>query len=250
MRIPSRFRWVAQWIKTHQWVGWVLAGLVVAGAGYWTISTVGSTIGIRQAFHALSDALQDLTVALGPWGPLLLILALAAHSVAFVFPMEIPTLAAFSLYGPLNGLAIVWVGSMLAATISYLIGKWLGPPVLKRWEANPRVAQLTRAIGHLNPLALILLRWISFIPFDVLNMMFGAFNVPLGRFLWTTAVGVLATNVVMAFLYHSAVHAHWTELVTGAVLVLGAGWLIWWWNQRSGQSMMSLTPEKDRFTQG
>jgi uncharacterized membrane protein YdjX (TVP38/TMEM64 family) len=234
-------------MSSHKWVWFVAAGVLVVGLGGWGLHLVAQTIGLRAAFRLLATILQELAAALGPWGPLLLILALAVHSVAFMFPMEIPTLAAFGLYGPVDGLAIVWTGSMLAATISYFLGKILGPPVLKRWANNPRILALTNTIEHLNPVALILLRWISFIPFDVLNMMFGAFNLPVGRFMWTTAVGVLATNVVMALVYRSAVHAHWMELVTLVVVVAGLGWFVWWRAHRSGV-LAWRSHDKDHYT--
>nr|WP_243239809.1 VTT domain-containing protein [Sulfobacillus harzensis] len=159
--------------------------------------------------------------------------------------MEIPTLAAFGLYGPVGGLIVVWVGSMVTASISYMLGRVIGPPVLKRWAEQPRVQAITRAVGDLNPLALILLRWISFIPYDVLNMIFGACQVPVFRFAWTTAVGVLVTNIVTALLYRTALHAHWGELLLMVALVFVLGWGLYWWSNRTHLRSLNTRDDMD-----
>jgi uncharacterized membrane protein YdjX (TVP38/TMEM64 family) len=157
--------------------------------------------------------------------------------------MEIPTLVAFALYGPAGGLVVVWTGSMVTASISYLLGRWIGPPILERWSDHPRVQSVVQAVEHLNPLALILLRWISFIPFDVLNMVFGACQVPVLRFYWTTAVGVFVTNVIMALLYRTATHAHWGQLVALTAGLFAVGWGVYLWANRT--HLKRLAPPND-----
>lgn len=221
-----------RFVSERKWIWGIVAVVAAVGLIWWAWDVVSGSIGIRALWGLVSQTLQDFAAVMGPWGPLLMILALAAHSVVFVFPMEIPTLASFGLYGPWGGLAIVWSGSMVTAAISYALGRWIGPPVLKRWEHNAKVKEVQARVEHLNPLALILLRWISLIPFDVLNMMFGAGRVPIFRFAWTTAIGVLVTNVVMAALYRSAIHAHWGQLLGIAVVLVATGWGVWLWSRR------------------
>lgn len=230
---PGLLEMGVRWLGKHKWV-WAIAGAcVLIGLAWWSWDVIANTVGIRQALQIVSTTLENFAEAMGPWGPLLIILALASHSIVVVFPMEIPTLAAFGLYGPLGGIIIVWTGSMLAAAISFMLGRLIGPPILKKWAHQPRVKAIVEGVEHLNPAALILLRWISFIPFDVLNMIFGTCQVPVFRFAWTTAAGVLVTNIVMAVLYRTALRAHWGELVGIMVLVFILGWITWWWSQRT-----------------
>ncbi|MDA8204982.1 MAG: VTT domain-containing protein [Thermaerobacter sp.] len=242
---PSMIGRGVQWLRTHRWI-WAVSSALAAGILiWWGWDIVAGTIGIRSAFHAVSLALRNFAGALGPWGPFLLIIALAVHSVVIVFPMEIPTLVSFALYGPVGGVLVVWAGSMVAAAISYILGRMIGPPILKRWANNARVQAIVRAVGHLNPMALILLRWISLVPFDVLNMIFGTCQVPVFRFAWTTAVGVLATNIVMAILFRTAIHAHWGELVALLALLVAAGWAIYWWSGRSHLKRLNASDDME-----
>lgn len=234
-----------RWAREHRWVWAAASGIGLIALVWWGWDVVANSVGIRQAFSLVSLGLRNFAGAMGPWGPLLLVLALAVHSIVIVFPMEIPTLAAFALYGPIGGLVVVWTGSMVTASISFMLGRLIGPPVLKRWETQPRVRQIVRGVEHLNPVALILLRWVSFIPFDVLNMAFGTCQVPVLRFAWTTAVGVFVTNVAMAVLYRTAVHAHWGELVGLMIGLFAAGWATYWWSSRTHLKRISASDDME-----
>ena len=74
---------------------------------------------------------------------------------------------------------------------------------------------------------MILLRWISLIPYDALNLVFGTCEVPVLRFLWTTGFGVVVTNIAMVVLYDRALHAAWGQFIVVAAAVALAGWVAW-----------------------
>ncbi|MDA8192470.1 MAG: VTT domain-containing protein [Thermaerobacter sp.] len=210
--------------RTWVWIGVAaVAGIIVVVA--WNAIRRG--LGWTQWLQALANGLRRLATAMGPWGPLLLVGSLAIHSVVFFLPMEIPSLAALALYGSIRGVAIIWMGSMAAAGMSYALGWAAGPPLLRRFVRNPRVWVIQERVAELNPLALILLRWVSLVPFDVLNMVFGSCRVPMRRFAWTTGVGVLTTNVALALVYHSARHFDWAFLVGVFAVIMLAGWGAW-----------------------
>jgi uncharacterized membrane protein YdjX (TVP38/TMEM64 family) len=169
--------------------------------------------------ESIARGLKLRAHAMGAWGPILLVVLLAVHSVVFFFPMEIPTFAAFSLYGPFLGVAIVWVGSMLAAGVSYLLGRLIGPPILRHFAKNRRVTTTAHVVGSLPSVELVLLRWISLIPYDALNLIFGTCEIPVWRFIWTTGLGVGVTNVAMVILYDRALHADWGQVLLIASII-------------------------------
>lgn len=213
----------SSWERFQPW-GWIIVGVLGLAAlwGLWSLIVQG--MGWGKWVHVTSTWITHLAQMMGVWGPFILIIALALHSIAFFFPMEIPSLTALTLYGSIQGVAIIWVGSMAAAWLSYGIGWVVGPPMWRRYAKNPRVARVAERVAELNPVALILLRWISLVPFDVLNMVFGSCKVPPLRFAWTTAVGVFVTNVALALVFHSARHFDW-GLLLGVLVALGI--LVW-----------------------
>ena len=205
------------------WVGGGLAILAVVALAWWGVGHYLSHWHVERWLEGIALRIRRGADQMGAWGPILLIALLAAHSVAFFFPMEIPTFAAFSLYGPILGVVIVWVGSMLAAAVSYALGRLVGPPILRHWARQPRVVAAERVIATLQSPELILLRWISLIPYDALNLIFGSCQIPVWRFAWTTGLGVGATNVAMMFLYDRALHAAWGQLVLiGLIIALAS----------------------------
>ncbi len=190
---------------------------------WWGLSHYLGSLHLARWLEAIADGIKHRAHRMGAWGPILLMVLLAAHSVIFVFPMEIPTFAAFGLYGPVGGIAIVWVGSMLAASISYCLGRLIGPPVLRRWAKNPKIEGTQRVVGTLLPSELVLVRWISLIPYDALNLIFGTCEIPVWRFMWTTGLGVFVTNIAMMVLYDRALHAAWGQfIVIGLAVALAA----------------------------
>lgn len=216
------------WTKRGAWTPqpWLLiaAAIVVAGLlVWWGASHILVTFHITQWLESVARGLKHRAHRMGAWGPILLILLLGVHSIVFLFPMEIPTFAAFSLYGPVAGVAIVWTGSMVAAAISYGLGRTIGPPILRHWAKNPRVATAAHVVETLQPSELVLVRWISLIPYDALNLIFGTVEMPIWRFAWTTGLSVLATNIAMMVLYDRALHAAWGQFVLiGLIVALGA----------------------------
>ncbi len=195
-----------------------MVALVWWGAGHYLIH-----FHLERWLEGVALRIRRGADQMGAWGPILLIALLAAHSVAFFFPMEIPTFAAFSLYGPILGVVIVWVGSMVAAAVSYGLGRVIGPPILRHWARHPRVMATQHVIATLESSELILLRWISLIPYDALNLIFGTCEIPLWRFAWTTGLGVGVTNIAMMFLYDRALHAAWGQFILiGLIVALAA----------------------------
>ncbi len=186
---------------------------------WWGVSHYLGPFHVAHWLESIARGVKHRAHRMGAWGPILLVVLLAAHSVVFVFPMEIPTFAAFSLYGPIGGVLIVWIGSMFAAGISYALGRLIGPPILRHWARNPRVESTQRIVGTLLPSELVLVRWISLIPYDALNLIFGTCEIPLFRFMWTTGLGVFVTNIAMMVLYDRALHAAWGQLVLVALAV-------------------------------
>lgn len=234
-------RWLAASVRKHPWI-WATGALVIVLGVGWVWMQWADTLGIAAGFHWVARGMTRVVHRLGIWGPVLLVVALALHSVAFFFPMEIPTVVAFGVYGTGEGLAIVWTGSMLAAYVSYALGRVIGPPLLSRFHRYPKVLTVAGEIGTLGPAALILLRWVSFVPFDVLNMVFGSCGVPLKRFSWTTGIGVLATNLVMGLVVRSAQHLNWEELFGVVAVVVLLGWYAW----RRGTQMFPQFAVKKR----
>src|ERR1700748_1891844 len=86
---------------------------------------------VSLAIHGQFGALRTYVHSLGAGGVALLLGLMLAHAIVF-YPSEIITATAGYVYGFLPGLAFVVVGWLLAALLSYALGRSVGRPLLQR----------------------------------------------------------------------------------------------------------------------
>jgi uncharacterized membrane protein YdjX (TVP38/TMEM64 family) len=176
----------------------LLAG--VAGGWMW-LETWGIDLGTLNA----SDV-ESLVAAWAPWSWLGSIALMVLHS--FVpLPAEIIALANGMLFGSWWGVAITWVGAMLGAILSYALARWLGRPAV-RWVIPARHWARLDAVP-VSAGALLVIRLMPVISFNLVNYAAGLLGVPWGRFLWTTGLGILPITVTMVVLGRELMTAPW-----------------------------------------
>ena len=154
---------------------------------------------VAAAFNGDLGTMRSELDSLGAAAALVLIGIALVHAVV-PFPAEFPTAAAGFVFGfaiafPLMVLA--WTISCLAA---YLIARGVGPPVLDRLVGRERMQAADRLIARGGWQILIAGRLIPIVPYNVVSYAAGATRVPIGRFTWTTAVGVMPLTALTALL--------------------------------------------------
>lgn len=161
------------------------------------------------------------------WVAIPICLGLMTVSSIVPIPAELPAMLNGAVFGLWTGSAVTWCGAMLGAWISYRAAEWLHRRFGPRWlgtRAQERVAALGAGTGVME---LLLIRLTPVVAFHLINYVAGIARIPEGRFLWTTAVGILpgvlaftASGLVVAgWLSHPAVR--WGAL---ALVVCLVGW--------------------------
>lgn len=136
-------------------------------------------------------ALAERIRGAGAAGVLLFIAVYVVAEVALV-PGSLLTMAAGFAYGPIAGLLVASPASVLAATTAFLLGR----TVLRGWTQkkiarSPKMRALDRAIGRNSFKLILLLRLSPLIPFNLLNYVLGLSDVPLGRYMAASFIGML-----------------------------------------------------------
>ena len=154
---------------------------------------------VSAAFAGDLGEMREELDSLGAAAALVLLGIALVHAVV-PFPAEFPTAAAGFVFGfavafPLMVLA--WTVSCIAA---YLLARGVGPPVLDRLVGSERMNSADRLIARGGWPILVAGRLIPVIPYNVVSYAAGATRVPLGRFTWTTAVGVAPLTALTALL--------------------------------------------------
>jgi uncharacterized membrane protein YdjX (TVP38/TMEM64 family) len=149
---------------------------------------------------------------LGPWAPLLFILAYVLASVTLA-PAFLLTLAAGAVFGLLRGTLLVYVGAVLGSSAVFAIASPLAHSRLLRWlDRDPRVAAVRAAVVGQGTWVMFLLRLSPVVPFVLLNYALALSGVRYRQFL-AASVGMLPAIVM--YVYYGKVVGDVAKLAAG-----------------------------------
>ena len=168
------------------------------------------------------DAVQEAVASTGAWGPLVYV---ALHVVLTLVPVSKNLLAgiAGALFGLAGGVVLSWVGSMLAAVVTFAIARRLGREAVASLT-GPRIERVEDIMRHQGLVAVLVAR-LTPIPFTIVNYGSGVSAVSWRDYVVGTAVGVLPGSVGYAALGASAGRDARTFVIAGtvaAVILVGA----------------------------
>ncbi len=180
-----------------------------------------------------------LGAARGPWS---LPVAVAAFAtLAFVGTPQIVLIAAAVVaFGPVQGSAYSWIGTMVSALVGFQVGRLAGAGALER-VSGEGVRRFMRLVGENGFLASLIVRLVPSAPFIVVNMAAGVTPMRLAHFVAGTGLGIVPKIALTAFagasiaqLMRGEIAGHWVELAAVAAIWLAMGWFARRWLRRRG----------------
>jgi phospholipase D1/2 len=227
MRDPRPLKWGVALLGAAAVVALLLLGFSRLGL---SIADVGDRVGV--GIESLAGSRWRV--------PLVLIVFVAASVVS------IPILALIGAtvvtLGPVLGFICSALGTLLAATATFGMGRLVGRKPLKRWLGS-KLDALEERIAKSGIIAIALIRKVPIAPFTFVNMIIGALGIRYRDFILGTALGMLPGIAAFAFVSDRAVDA-WREptpqnialIATAIVLwlavVFGIQWIL---NRRAGR---------------
>jgi uncharacterized membrane protein YdjX (TVP38/TMEM64 family) len=172
-----------------------LAGVAVLAAI--VLAVPGLRHGVTEAIGGDTDALREELRGLDG---VLITLALALVHAVVWYPAEILDTAVGYVHGFALGFPLVMAGWLGNALVAFWIGHHAARPVLYRMAGRERFDRY-EALVHRGGVTLLLgMRLVPVVPFSLFSYVAGAARVPLGRFVWTTAVGYIPVTAVFVYL--------------------------------------------------
>ena len=142
----------------------------------------------------------DWVGTLGPWGPAIFA-GIYVVSTVLLIPGSVLTLGAGAVFGLGRGLVLVSAASTIAATVAFLIGRYLARDVVARKiEGNERFGAIDRAVAAEGWKIVLLTRLSPAFPFTLLNYAFGLTQVKLSHYVLASWVGMLPGTVMYVYL--------------------------------------------------
>jgi phospholipase D1/2 len=159
-----------------------------------------------------------------PWRvPLVLAVFVAASVVA------VPILALIGAtvvaLGPVLGFVCGAVGTLLAASATFGVGRLIGRKPLQRLLGS-RVDALEKRIATRGVIAIALIRKVPIAPFTFVNMGIGALGIRFRDFILGTALGMLPGIAAFAFVSETVIEA-WREPTPRNLALIGGAIALW-----------------------
>lgn len=146
------------------------------------------------------EAAARATEALGLLG-LAAFAGLYAVATVVAVPGSALTLFAGLVFGPVQGLAAVWVGATAGLALAFLAARRLGRERVRRFVAGrPSFAAVDRAVAREGGKIVFLTRLTPVFPFTFLNYAYGLTGVRFGSYLLASATGILPGTCLYIYL--------------------------------------------------
>ena len=181
---------------------WVAAGIILlllALAAAWRWTPLGEIVSLRNMVH---------------WGAVLRsqpghsFLVIAGYVVAILAMVPIPVLILPTalVFGPLSGCIYSFAGCLAGAAATYAVGYAVGKDTVQR-IARGKWKALEREMQKSGIMAVAALRLLPVAPFTLINIVAGAFKIPLRDYLIGSFLGLAPGILVMNFFAHEFARA-------------------------------------------
>ena len=173
--------------------GWVKA--IVAIAILAAVLFAVKKLDLAPKLQAMLDSIREL-------GAVGVVAYFGLYIVATLIGVATPlTMAAGVIYGVVGGVAIVSPASVVAATIAFLLGRFvLRSSIEKKVAANPKFAAIERAVGKNGFKIVGLVRLSPVFPFTLLNYGLGLTPVKLRDYVLASWLGMLPGTLLYVYL--------------------------------------------------
>lgn len=155
---------------------------------------------VEDGFDSFSGEVIATSIkSWGIWGHLGLVGLMIAHSF-IPFPAEFIAMAAGMSFGVVWGTALTWTGAMIGGLLAFGISRKLGRPFVADIFTPAQLAKIDTGSNMTTVSAMIVVRLVPVIAFNLVNYGAGLTDVSWWRFTWTTAIGILPLTILMVMI--------------------------------------------------
>ena len=181
-------------MKNFAWTNLGIALLVSAGI-LWGLAALGVDI-----TRLKPEQVRGFVLSFDGWAPAIFLL-LSGQPVVPLPIMGISLVAGLA-FGPLWGTLMAISGATIRASTQYGLARWLGRETVARWLRG-RAAALDAAVGRYEFRAVLLVRLIPNVPFDLQNLGLGCSRVRFWPYVTATLLGVIPNCFAVAYFGYS-----------------------------------------------
>jgi uncharacterized membrane protein YdjX (TVP38/TMEM64 family) len=166
-----------------------------------------------------AERLNGFITAAGLWAPLLFVLLFALGSSLFV-PYTVFLALGVLLFGVYWGMLCVWAGSVLGASVSFIIGRTLGRDFAAHLIGD-RLRKYDDGIERHGFTTVLYLR-LAYLPYIALNFGLGLTKVRFWDYFWASGLALLVVTIIFTLAVNAIREAwllkSWQPMVSWQVL--------------------------------
>ncbi|MGH7843701.1 MAG: TVP38/TMEM64 family protein [Candidatus Binatia bacterium] len=206
------------------WLALVLVALLFAVAAAWRWTPLAEQIDIGTVSARVASLRSNPA---HPW----IILAVYVVGSLVLVPITVLIIATAAVFGPVLGSAYSLAGCLLGAGVTYAVGYFLGKDFVRQ-ITGAKWARVERKIGQTGILAVAVIRLLPIAPFTVVNVISGAFQVPLWQYVLGSLLGLVPGILVINLFAHQFERAirnpgMGSFLLFGALIVITVWGTLW-----------------------
>ena len=176
--------------------------------------------------------ISDWVSQFGVWGPVVIVLAMVAQMFLLVVPSIVLMVVTVVAYGPWWGGALILIGIFCASTIGYMLGAFLGTPVVERLLGTESEKKVVGFIEEYGFWAVIVTRLSPFLSNDAISFVGGMLRMGYWRFMGATMIGILPLTVLIAYLGESNDRLKSGLIWVSVISLVGFVAYVWWDKKR------------------
>lgn len=156
---------------------------------------------LNNAFIVLTsddqERIREWVKQFGAWGPIIIILSMAAQMFALLIPNLILFVIAIVCYGPVWGPVICLSGVFLSSSLGYFIGKKLGPRAIDRFVSENTQKKIKVFVERYGGKAIFIARFSSFSS-DGISFVAGILEMSYKKYIVSTLAGITPLLIILA----------------------------------------------------
>ena len=176
------------------WVAVAILIVLFGMAAAWRWTPLAEKIDLGTVTH------WALSIRNNPARPVIILAAYLIGSLIMV-PITILIIASALVFGPVLGTFYSFVGSLLGAAATYALGYFLGSDFIRKLT-GPKWESVEHKITESGILAVATLRLLPIAPFTVVNVIAGAFQVPVREYTIGSLLGLAPGIIVINLFAH------------------------------------------------
>lgn len=164
-------------------------------------------------------------------GPVVIVLAMIIQMFLLVIPTILLMIVSTLAYGPIWGSIINFIAVLIASSVGYVIGKYLGLSFIERLLGEKTTKKITGFIEDYGFWAVVITRINPFLSNDAISFVAGILKMSYWKFISATAVGIAPLILLIAITGQNT-NSLKTGLLYGSIasLVIFGGYI--WWDKK------------------